>query len=522
MSHVTPEMENMDDDQVIAHLETCSRCRSQVATDTDVDMVLVRILDSVDQQFEPVKVKAVRWWAKPWIVVPGAAALVAALFIPLAWLGDGIDSSLGGTGTTLPPAPEPPVGTEAQSVELMFEADKGIYGRLIWSDPTFFEGVRITRSADGPIYDYGFYRADTEVGRDADGFDPFEPFDPKEGWADHLPKDPLVPWDLLIERPTIEEMWTRLGGDLPIPQSTESTHPEAQSAFVASGLRLEVADDGLPVLVESDDIGRFSVTAIDRRPVRAGEVGNNIDLPFMYALYLAADTTAEQESALMDGIVTFSEYESAVAAAAQCAGVDAHLLQSGMFTFQASDSLEECVDRHVSDVEEVWRVSSQLHIPDFEIIWATVEGRPDQVELYSATEGPRFSLGVYSMFISRRGPGYCLRYAIAQFASAGCSFEKDMDVPYVLTADIILTYDDDRIILSGAIAGIVTEEADRLVITFESGDSVEVDPGQIAAFGYSGYGYEFESSWGEPTTVEAFSGNKSLGVYSHLVGEHRP
>ena len=90
------------EEETIAHLETCSRCRSLVEVDVDLDVVLARILDSVEDQ---VVVAGERsrfgWLGNPWVVVPGAAALVALVFAPLLFLGGPNDADIAGTVTTV-------------------------------------------------------------------------------------------------------------------------------------------------------------------------------------------------------------------------------------------------------------------------------------------------------------------------------------------------------------------------------------------------------------------------------------
>jgi hypothetical protein len=71
------------------------------------------------------------------------------------------------------------------------------------------------------------------------------------------------------------------------------------------------------------------------------------------------------------------------------------------------------------------------------------------------------------------------------------------------------------------ILGLVTERADRLVITFESGDTMELEPGDKVRHGYRGFGVTDLDAprLGEPTTIEVFDGETSLGTYSHQQGK---
>jgi hypothetical protein len=62
--------------------------------------------------------------------------------------------------------------------------------------------------------------------------------------------------------------------------------------------------------------------------------------------------------------------------------------------------------------------------------------------------------------------------------------------------------------------GIVTEDADRVVVRFTTEAEREITPGSIAEFGFRGFGLVFEAAeLGVPTEVEVFRGSTSLGLH---------
>lgn len=101
-----------------------------------------------------------------------------------------------------------------------------------------------------------------------------------------------------------------------------------------------------------------------------------------------------------------------------------------------------------------------------------------------------------------------------------CSTPSFFSIPNVLNVTVTTGYDEsDALILEG-IFGLVIEEAGRLVITFKSGDTIELEPGEAVRQGYRGFGVTDldATQLGEPTTIEVFDGETSLGVYSHETG----
>ncbi len=102
MSHVTRNMVEQAAAETIAHLEACSRCRSLVEVDVDLDGVLARILDSVEEPAVDVGERyRFGWLRNPWVVLPGAAVLVALVFAPLIFLSGPNDGDVAGTATTV-------------------------------------------------------------------------------------------------------------------------------------------------------------------------------------------------------------------------------------------------------------------------------------------------------------------------------------------------------------------------------------------------------------------------------------
>lgn len=478
------------------------------------------------------------WWRdRPWAVALVAAAVVAAVFIPVAWLGFLSGDDAGDRGPSAPddvpvvelpqrppePSPEdaaPPAPTgagEIPSFEMSFVVGDGVTGRLIWQSSTFYEVLRGNLSDEGAIFDYGGYRAG-DGGGFADPDDSTLTGDATVPLPQELPRDPEIPWGLLIERHSDEEMWREVAGEGVEAIAVEPTHPDAARAWAAGGSRLEVTDDGIPVVVERPDREVFEAVDLNRRVIRVGEIGNNTDLPFNYAVYLAATTTDEQRPVLADGIVTFSDYQTAAKAAAQCAGVEAMFDDStGMFVFSGDNASAECVDRYVDDIAAVWRVDSQwLDVDEWTAIWYTVEGHPDAVEMYQTEPGPEQALASgdgWAISISHRGPGYCIRASTPVGFTEGCFVPSQMTIPDVLDVDMSLEYKDSQL-ATGDVLGIVAEHADRITIRFSNGAERQITPGRIVEFGFRGFGLIFDASdLGMPTEVEVHSGDTTLGVH---------
>ena len=80
-----------------------------------------------------------------------------------------------------------------------------------------------------------------------------------------------------------------------------------------------------------------------------------------------------------------------------------------------------------------------------------------------------------------------------------------------------ISYNGDRNPVSGEITGLVAESVTRMVVTFESGDTIDLTPGEATQLGVRGFGLSrFDAAQiGEPTTIEVFARERSLGVYDH-------
>ena len=535
MNHVTLEAIEHADDDVMEHLEACGRCRSRVTVDVDLNGVRQRLVDelAIEELVGGAGGRWMLWRGRPWAVAATAAAVTVALFVPVLWLGllrsgDRLEPGSGETGGTVPvvelpewspaPRPEPPVPTgdrEVPSFEMSFSVGDGIVGRLIWDSSTFYEGIRANLTADGPVYEYGFYMAGTDRGMDFPGGE----------FAD-LPDDPLILWDLLINRLPEQVLWARVATDGVDPIEVEATHPEAAQAWAspAGETRLEVTDDGIPVLIERPGQEPFRVVSLTRRSIRAGELGNNTDLPFDYAIFLAATTSDEQLEVLADGIVTFSDYKTAAVAAAQCAGIGPVFDDSvGMFTFSDDQTTVQCVERYVDDIAAVWRVDSQwLDEDEFTILDYTIEGRNDLVEMHQTEPEPERALASgdgWAISISRRGPGYCTRTSAMNSFGFGCFLASDMIIPDALTVYIGILYDQDQVLLEGYVMGLVTDRSDRVVVRYTSGAKTEITPGHLVEFGFRGFGILIDGSAGEPAGVEVYSGTELIATYD-IENEH--
>jgi hypothetical protein len=507
--------------------------------DVDLGSVRDQLLSEATTEPRSVTPDRGRTW-RPWLVGLGSAALVLAFFLPVLLLvnqpaSDSAARSPSERATTTMPAlppdlsdeqpdpPAPPAGSDAASYEMTFAGSDGVVGRLIWASPAFYEGLRITVDGDGSTYDYGFFREES-YGYDDGAFDPFPKTEDGQIEIGALPDDLAVPWDILLERLSTDEMWSAIGGTGQ-PASAEVTHPLASSAFAAGDIRLEVNEDRIPVLVQSPSIGFWQVTSLQHRPIRAGEVGNNTDLPFNYALYLADTTSDEQRSVIGDGVVTFSDYQTAATQTAECAAVESNFDDAtGLFTFDTSPELEECRVQHLNDIEEVWRIGSQYIDPDeFVILWHTVEGQPELAEMYKATPGPELPLASgpgWAISVWERGEGLCSRASAGPTRSEGCNLPSMWQIPEVLDVSVGISYNGEDNPISGEITGLVADNVTRVLVSFASGDTIEITPGETTQLGVKGFGMpSFDAAeLGEPTTIEVFAGDESLGVYDHSVG----
>jgi hypothetical protein len=408
---------------------------------------------------------------------------------------------------------------------MTFESGDGVYGRLIWADEDFYEGLRA--SGDG-TYDDSFFAADS-FGTDTREMNPFPTDAEGNPIAGSLPtRDSRVPWPILLKRMTPEEIWETIGGGT--ASEAEPTHFLATGGLSDGTSRLEWNEAGIPVLVETPTIGVFRVIDLSLREIRAGEVGNNVDLPFMFAMHLAANSPPEQHIALVDGIVTFADYAAAAEKAANCAEVDVHFGESsGMFILGESPELDGCREQFLDDIEAIWRVDSKwLGMDEHALIDAIIEGRDDLIELYSAEPGPELSLASgegWAISIRERGPGFCFRYGvggtagnITQFSGAGCATRDSFAIEALFP--LISTSYDENGPLRADLFGLVSEKVDQIVISFESGEPIELRPGDRVVLDLRGFGYPLLdiSERGEPTTIKVYDGSVLLGTYSHSKG----
>ncbi len=521
MSHISTPTITHASDEDMRHLETCEECRSRVVTDVDLGSVRGRILSEATT--EPRSIRPMkRASARPWLVGLSAAAAVLVVFLPLLWIGDNQPDD---TPVVSSPDPATPAtGKDSSTFEMTFQGSDGAIGRLVWSGADFYKGLRVTLVDGEPQLQYSFHRDSEGAGFNDAAMDPFPKNEEGVPLMDAPPKDPSVPWSILLERLSPQEMWEEVGGTS-IPVETDPTHALATSAFVDGEFRLEWDEQGVPVLVESPVYGLFRVTELTRRDIAVDEIGDNVDLPFQYALYLSDSTSAEQQPVLSDGIVTFSDYQSAAENAANCAGVEARFDdESGVFTFGESAALEDCRAQYVDEIEEVWRVDSQrLDEDEWTLLWATVNERPEEAEIYKAEPGPEVTLASgdnWAISIWQRGPGICLRhhnYKENQSGTSGhgCGLPSEWQIPHVLNAQFGNAFDEDQVI-EGEILGFVTEEVDRIVVTFESGDTIEIGTGETVHLGYRGFGLPWYdgTTLGFSKTIEVFDGDTSLGVYT--------
>lgn len=535
MTHIESNVITSATDSDIQHLETCERCRSRIAADVDLGSVRDQLLSVATTEPRSVTPHPKRSW-NPWLVGIGAAALVAALFVPLLLLDSPTASESAATQpsiapTTVVPAlppslsegePEPPAPPPLSpgSFEMAFEGDGGVIGRLIWASPEFLEGLRITASGE-PTFDYSFYRAADGQGFSDRTFNPFPMTEDGIPQVGALPEDPSVPWNILLERLNPESMWAAVGGDgQPVPATP--THPLADSAFADGVIRLEVSEQGIPVLVESPSLGSWQVTSLRHRQIRTGEIGNNIELPFNYAVHLAASTSEEQLSVIGDGMVTFDDYQAAAARTAECAGVEFGFDDStGLFRLEPSSLLDDCRARYLTDIEEIWRIDSQhLDEDEFVILWYTAEGQPELAEMYIAEPGPELPLasGVgWAVSIWERGEGVCTRTSVGTSLSEWCNLPSLWQIPNTLDISVGQSYDTEGNLSGVELTGLVDEAVTSLVVVFASGESVELTPGETSHFGVRGFGHaSFDAvRLGELVTVEVFAGDEIVGVYDH-------
>ncbi|GEM_PF-4880591 len=533
MNHLTVDELRRPDDHSIRHLETCDRCRRRLVPDVDVAKVRRRLLSAVGEDPAP-RGRLPRWWA-----AATAAVVLGAVVGPVAWLTARAPTQPAG-GTTVntaplappvelpqrPPEPRPEDGAppapprpapDRPSFEMTFRVGDDVAGRLIWARPDFFEAMRVNRVGDAWTFDYDMYRTADGVGI-ADPDDSTFQLDLSSPAEPSLPPDPVVPWRILIEPMDPPQAWAALAADGVDMAPAVPIHPEATVAWATAGFRLEVADDGIPLLVDRPGFQRFEVTSLDRRAIRTGEVGNGTRLGFGYALHLAATTSPEQYGVLADGIVTFADYRKAAAAAATCAGTAPVFDdEAGLYIWADDAVTAECVARYVDDIEAVWRLDSRwLGEDEWTEIYYTVEGVPEAAEMYRNEEGPEMPLvsgDGWALSISERPPGYCTRSSFPGGFSEGCWVPSQMQIPGTLYLDESLSFGPDGP-TGASLLGVVTADVDRVVISFAFGGSVEVTPGDRRVFGFRGFGLLYHpGTRGAAVKVDLYDGDTLVGSY---------
>ena len=152
--------------------------------------------------------------------------------------------------------------------------------------------------------------------------------------------------------------------------------------------------------------------------------------------------------------------------------------------------------------------------------------RPDQTGQIQAPVDPGAVRGLangegWAVSAWMRGSEICHRVSLEGFpgtveiAGESCLTPSEFSIPDVLVADVVIMTDD--LPVGGAVFGHVTQTADRLMISFESGETIMIEPGDRVEFGLRGYGLPYFDATllGEPTTIEVYSGDQVLGIYSH-------
>jgi len=544
MTHPTTEQLMTGQEDVLAHLEKCARCRSSIEVEVDLDAVWRHI----EGRMTPPLVARAADRSTPlrgWTSGAVAAVAVAALVVPVALFaltGTDASSPVGSSDTQpdLDPAvqapedPPGPVGEDPEvlptppdtpAYEISFSVGQTIRGRLIWARPDFYEAARVTTDAETTWFDYALYRSG-----DGTGFsDPdnstlqwtfpsgttLESSLEEVGSTPYVP-DPEIPWDLLIAGDARSALET-LGMDE--EHSVPATHPLADDAWDDGTNRLESTADGIPVLIERAGEEPLSVETLDRRTLFRGEVGNNVDVPVYWALHRADQTTPEQRDVLRRGLLTFADYRAAAQAAAECAQVETSFDDSTkLFTFP--DEAADCVATWVSDIEQVWRLDAQLVTSDEQIaMYYEAMGMPEVVEMYRAEQGPERPLASgdgWAIALSERGPGYCTRTSVSPqgMYGEGCFTPGQMPIPGVLGLDSGWSYTDNEID-RGALLGIVTEEAERIEVTFSSGAVETIVPGGLAEFGFRGFGLLYDAgALGVPTVFDVYSTGGRIDSYA--------
>ena len=556
MRHLTPEAIRRIDHEAITHLEQCQRCRAALDVDVDLPQVRQRILGHIADipVLSPqTSTQSSRWPSNRWVAAAVAAAAVIAIILPVIWFGfptgpDTADSDAAMSDNLSvepvepvvelperPPDPRPediappvaPAQTAGRpSFEMTFTVGNNATGRLIWASATYFEAMRGNLTGDGAVFDYGMYRAGGDKGFGDPDNSTIAPGQ-EESEVGDVPPDAEVPWSLLIEPRSDEGMWSELVGDDIAPIEVAPSHALAARAWTVDDVRLEVTDDGIPVVIEAPGFLPLNVVSLELRTLRTGELGNNTDLPFDYAVFLAATTSAEQRPVLADGVVTFADYRLAAETAAECAGIEATFDDdSGMYTFTEEPVVLDCVERYVDDIAAVWRLDSQwLGEDEWTAIWYEVQGNPEAVAMHEAEPGPELALASgdgWAISISERGPGLCTATSTSDSYGSRCFLPSQMTIPGVLGLDRSVYYEDDQP-KRGTVLGIATEEADKVVIRFTTGIERQLTPGYVVQLGYRGFGLLYDASeLGLAVEVEIFDDGTSLAIYSDTESDQLP
>jgi hypothetical protein len=529
MRHLVMERDLLLDEDTVDHLQGCQRCRSGLVSDIDGIGLWARIQGDLIAT-PTVQVAASK---SPWVfAVLAAAVVIATIVVGGRFLQRGSSVAVVTTqpsATSLRPAPEfpevPPPSTpivpepssDRPNFDMTFEVvnEAGVpvsTGRLVWAALNFYKVLKIDDSPDGPSFGYSFYRNRDETGLN----DPHDQF-VRTGDSGDLsyPPDPAIPWKVLTRVLTTEQMWEEITGGDTAPQQSQPTHPLAGNAFAGAGFRLELSPEGIPVKIERPGFGVFQATSLEVRTISAVEVGGNIELPFRYALYLSAESSDYQREILQDGIVSSTEYRQAVEAAAACSN-------------DQPETTTSCSAEFLDNVRAAWDADSfALSENDFVILHSLVEGDLESVEMYQTEPGEERVLAEgpgWTISIQERGRGLCTKTSTAAGPSGagshsqGCFTKSKMRVPGRMHIDLGFT-SLQGVGSQGQMLGIVEEDAREVVISFSTGESVTLQVGDTAEFGFRGFGFLFETAdLGTPIGVEAYDSEGNL-LLSYQVPE---
>jgi hypothetical protein len=529
MRHLVMENDLLLDDDTVDHLQGCQRCRSGLVSDVDAFGVWTRV------QGDLIAAPAVQIAASksPWVFAVLAAATVTAMIVVGGQFLQRDSTSV--TVATPPPpatslrtAPEfpevpppstpvvPAASTDRPHFDMTFEivneaGDPVSTGRLVWAALNFYKVLKVDHSPDGPSFGYSFYRNRDGIGIN----DPHDQFVRTSYAGLTYPPDPAIPWKVLTRVLSTEQIWEEItGGDTDLQQS-EPTHHLAENAFTGDGFRLELSPEGIPVKIEQPGFGVFQATSLEVRIVSAVEVGGNIELPFRYALYLTNESPDSQREILQDGIVSSIEYRQAVEAAAACSN-------------DQPETTTSCSAEFLDKVRAAWEADSfALSENEFVILHSLVEGDLESVEMYQAEPGDERVLAEgpgWTISIQERGQGLCTKTSTAAGPSGagshsqGCFTRSKMSVPGRMHIDLGFT-SLQGVGSQGQMLGIVEEDAREVVISFSTGESVTLQVGDTAEFGFRGFGFLFETAdLGTAVGVEAYDSDGDL-LLSYQVPE---